>query len=148
MRRLMVAMWMAVAGSGAAAAEIVTVPAQGSVAEVMNRLVVAVEGAGALVFARVDHAGAAAIVGERLAPMELLVFGNPKLGTPALQDAPLAGLMLPLRVLAYEDGAGQVVLAYEAPGAMLAGVGGQADAPHVAQIAAALERLTAAAARP
>ena len=137
MRRLMVAMWMAVAGSGAAAAEIVTVPAQGSVAEVMNRLVVAVEGAGALVFARVDHAGAAAIVGERLAPMELLVFGNPKLGTPALQDAPLAGLMLPLRVLAYEG-----------PGAMLAGVGGQADAPHVAQIAAALERLTAAAARP
>lgn len=120
--------------------------ATGSVAEVMNRLVEAVEGAGALVFARVDHAGGAAQVGMDLRPMELLIFGNPRIGTPALQAAPLAGLMLPLRVLAYEDEDGKVWLAWQDPGEMLDEAGGDDDAAYVAPIASALDKLTSAAA--
>ncbi|MDF0598052.1 DUF302 domain-containing protein [Psychromarinibacter halotolerans] len=129
-----------------AEADFVKVRADASVAEVMNRLVVAVEGAGALVFARVDHAGAAQTVGQDLPDMELLIFGNPTLGTPAIRDAPMAGLMLPLRVLAYEDADGAVWLSYQDVGDMLEDAGGDADADYVAPIAGALERLTAQAA--
>ncbi|MDF0599782.1 DUF302 domain-containing protein [Psychromarinibacter sp. C21-152] len=144
--RLIVAGLMVLALTGAArAAEIVRVAASGSVPEVANRLVVAVEDAGALVFARVDHAGGAATVGMELQPMELVVFGNPRLGTPAIREAPMAGLVLPLRVLVYTDGDG-TWLAYQDPGEMIAEVGGAADAASVAPIRKALEKITATAA--
>ena len=68
-----------------------------------NKLVAAVESAGATLFARVDHAAGAASIGAELAPMTMVMFGNPKLGTPILQNAPLAGLDLPIRVLIWDD---------------------------------------------
>ena len=73
------------------------------VATTADKLVTAVEGAGAKVFARVDHAAGAASVDAELAPMTLVMFGNPKLGTPILQSAPQAGLDLPIRVLIWDD---------------------------------------------
>ena len=69
------------------------------VATTADKLVAAVEGAGAKVFARVDHAAGAASVDQQLAPMTMVMFGNPKMGTPILQNAPEAGLDLPIRVL-------------------------------------------------
>lgn len=129
-----------------AMAEIVKVPASGSVADTMDALEAAVGNAGATVFARVDHAGGAASVDMELAASQLLVFGNPKLGTPAMQDDPLAGLMLPLRVLVYEDGEGAVWLAYEAPADMLGEFGIAADTPYVGMMTGALDKLTTAAA--
>ncbi|WP_425049664.1 DUF302 domain-containing protein [Psychromarinibacter sp. S121] len=147
MRGFLAALALVTAAAPALAEDdFVKVPAEGTVAEVMNRLVVAVEGAGALVFARVDHAGGAQIVGDSLPDMELLIFGNPKLGTPAIKDAPMAGLKLPLRVLAYEDAEGAVWLAYQDVGEMLEDAGGDDDAAYVAPIAGALEKLTAQAA--
>lgn len=74
------------------------------VATTTDKLVAAVEGAGAKVFARVDHAAGAASIDAELAPMTLVMFGNPKLGTPILQAAPQAGLDLPIRVLIWDDG--------------------------------------------
>lgn len=73
------------------------------VATTADKLVAAAEGAGAKVFARVDHAAGAASVDAALAPMTLVMFGNPKMGTPILQNAPQAGLDLPIRVLIWED---------------------------------------------
>lgn len=73
------------------------------VAVTADKLVAAVEGAGAKVFARVDHAAGAASIDAELAPMTLVMFGNPKLGTPILQNAPQAGLDLPIRVLIWDD---------------------------------------------
>lgn len=73
------------------------------VATTADKLVTAVEGAGAKVFARVDHAAGAASIDAELAPMTLVMFGNPKLGTPILQAAPQAGLDLPIRVLIWDD---------------------------------------------
>ncbi|MEM8539364.1 MAG: DUF302 domain-containing protein [Pseudomonadota bacterium] len=73
------------------------------VAATADKLVAAVEGAGAKVFARVDHAAGAASIDAELAPMTLVMFGNPKLGTPILQNAPQAGLDLPIRVLIWDD---------------------------------------------
>ena len=130
-----------------AMAEYIDVPATGSVPETADRLVAAVEGAGAKVFARVNHGGGAASVGMELADAELLVFGNPKLGTPALQADIRAGLILPLRVLVYDDG-GQTVMLYETPAAMFEDYSVPADAEVVKMMTGALGKLTGAAAAP
>ena len=123
----------------------VRVEAAGSVAEAADRLQAAVEGAGAKVFARVNHGGGAESIGMELADAELLVFGNPKLGTPALQADIKAGLVLPLRVLVYDDG-GQTVLFYETPASMFANYGVPGDAEVVKMMTGALGKLTGKAA--
>lgn len=126
---------------------IVKVPASGSVVATADRLEAAIGAAGATVAARVDHAAAAAGAGLELDDAQLVIFGNPRIGTPAMQDDSLAGLYLPLRVLIYEDSEGQVWLAYEDPAAMLdklEGIGTQA--PYLEQMRGALRNLTAAAA--
>jgi uncharacterized protein (DUF302 family) len=122
------------------------VEAAGSVAETTDRLTAAVEGAGAKVFARVNHGGGAASVGLELDDAELLVFGNPKLGTPALQADIRAGLVLPLRVLVYDDG-GQTVMLYETPAAMFENYDVPGDADVVKMMTGALGKLTGAAAQ-
>ncbi|MFV1600695.1 MULTISPECIES: DUF302 domain-containing protein [unclassified Phaeobacter] len=130
-----------------AAAELMTVPSPSSVSDTMDALQTAVEGAGATVFARVDHAAGAAAVDMSLAEAQLLIFGNPQLGTPAMQADMRAGLFLPLKVLVHEDAEGQVWLTYENPSEMLAGLDMAADADVIAKMRGALAKLTAAAAR-
>ncbi|WP_291737608.1 DUF302 domain-containing protein [Leisingera sp. F5] len=130
-----------------AAAELMKVPSQKPVAETMDALQAAVEGAGATVFARVDHAAGAQQAELELAASQLLIFGNPKLGTPAMQADMRAGLYLPLKVLAYEDAEGQVWLTYEDPAGMLSGLDIPADAGFIAKMQGALGKLTAAAAQ-
>ncbi|WP_027236977.1 DUF302 domain-containing protein [Leisingera caerulea] len=129
-----------------AAAELVTVQSQKSVGETIDALQAAVENAGATVFARVDHAAGAQNAALELNPSQLLIFGNPKLGTPAMQADMRAGLYLPLKVLAYEDGDGQVWLTYQDPGEMLSGLDIPADAAFIAKMQGALGKLTAKAA--
>ena len=127
--------------------KVVKLAAAGDVAATTDALEAAVRGAGATVFARIDHAAGARKAGMELAPEELLIFGNPKLGTPAMQDDALAGLFLPLRVLIYEDDTGQVWLAYEDPAKMLGDLKGIAeDAAYIARMTGALKKLTAKAA--
>ena len=121
------------------------VEASGSVAEAADRLEAAVSGAGAKVFARVNHGGGAASVDMELADAELLVFGNPALGTPVLQSDIRSGLVLPLRVLVYDDG-GQTVFLYETPAAMLSDYDVPGDAEAVGKMTGALSKLTGAAA--
>lgn len=132
--------------AGAASAEIVTVPSAKPVAATMDALQGAVEAAGLGVAARIDHAAGAQKAGLELRPEQVLVFGNPKVGTPAMQADPRAGLFLPLRVVVYEDAAGKVWLAYEDPAAMFEGLDIPADAPFIAAMTGALGKLTAAAA--
>lgn len=127
--------------------DIVRVKASGDVAATMDALQSAVTGAGATVVARVDHSGAAAAVGMEIPDSQLLIFGNPKLGTPAMVDNPLAGLFLPLKVLVYEDGQGQVWLAYEDPKETLDDLSGiDDDAPYISMMRGALGKLTGVAA--
>ncbi len=131
----------------AAQEDYVHLPAANDVPATMDALEAAVREAGATVFARVDHAAGAVSVDMELRPTQLLVFGNPQLGTAAIQDDVLAGLALPLRVLAYEDADGQTWLAYQSPDAMLGALDGIADnADYIARISGAIESLTAAAA--
>ncbi|MBK0326526.1 DUF302 domain-containing protein [Rhodobacteraceae bacterium F11138] len=138
---------VAVAGAGPAVADdLVRVRTDKSVTAAMDDLQEAVEGAGATVFARVDHAAGARTVDMDLGDAQLLIFGNPKLGTPVMQADPLAGLFLPLKVLAYADGDGQVWLAYEDPEEMLDDLKVDDDMPAIGMMQGALDKLTAKAA--
>lgn len=128
-----------------ALAEYMRVEAKGSVSEVADRFVAVVEGAGANVFARVPHSKGAKSVDMELQDAELIIFGNPKLGTPALQQDIRAGLVLPLRVLVHDDG-GQTVLTYESVDAMFEGLDIAADAAFRGAMTGALSKMTAAAA--
>ncbi|MEO1285814.1 MAG: DUF302 domain-containing protein, partial [Pseudomonadota bacterium] len=71
--------------------DLVKVKASGDVAKTMDALEAAVMGAGATVFARVDHAGGATKVDLDLAPSQVLIFGNPKLGTFRGKKSPASG---------------------------------------------------------
>ncbi|MBU2983306.1 DUF302 domain-containing protein [Lentibacter algarum] len=146
-KRLIAGLAAVIALSTPAWAEITTVKATKSVAETMEALEAAVTGAGATVMARVDHAAGAKKVEMDLAPEQLLIFGNPKLGTPPMQQNALAGLYLPLKVLVYEDTDGQVWLAYEDPKDILPELDGiDAEAAYLAKMSGALAKFTSMAA--
>lgn len=87
-----------------------TIPSAFSVKETIDRLESDAKSHGLAIFARVDHAGGAAHVGMPLRPTEVLLFGNPKGGTPLMQDNQTAGLDLPIKALAWEDADGKVWL--------------------------------------
>lgn len=86
-----------------------------SVAQTLDRLTTVLKSKGITIFARVDHAAGAKKVGLELRPTELLLFGNPKLGTPLMQSNQRIGIDLPLKALAWQDNEGTVWLAYPGP---------------------------------
>lgn len=128
-----------------AAAGMITVSSPHGVSETIDRLAAAIEKAGAKVFARVDHGAGAESVGQSIGASQLLIFGNPKLGTPVMAAAPTAGLDLPLRVLAYEGPDGTVMV-YHDPADLAAAHGVPADHPVIGKMTGALGKLTGAAA--
>lgn len=125
-----------------AAAEMINKVSPHSVSVTVDRLQAAVEGAGATVFARVDHAKGAASIDIEMRPTQMLMFGNPALGTPAMLDGQTSGLDLPLRVLAYEDSEGKVHVVYHAPGSLVAEHGLPAEAEYLKKMTGALNNLT------
>ena len=96
-------------------AQLMTKQSAHDVAATVERLVAAIEKRGAKVVAKVDHAAAAAGVGLQLRPTTVVIFGNPRLGTPLMQENQQVGLDLPLRVLVWQDAAGAVRVGYRSP---------------------------------
>ena len=86
-----------------------------SVKKTMDRFEKIVKDKGFTVVARVNHAAAAIKSGGTLRPTELLIFGNPTLGTQLMQSNQTIGIDLPLKVLIWEDDKGKVTLAYNDP---------------------------------
>jgi uncharacterized protein (DUF302 family) len=80
----------------------------------MDRLLAALKRRGINTFARIDHGGGARAAGLELADEELLIFGDPRVGTLLMQSDPEIGYELPLRVLCWDDG-GQTKLGYRRP---------------------------------
>lgn len=126
----------------AAMAELVSKPSEKSVAETMDALEAAVNGAGATVFARVDHAAGAASVDLEMPEAQLLIFGNPRLGTPVMNMDIVAGLQLPLRVLVHETADGSVSVSYETAETLLDGLSVDMNAEVIGRMNGALNMLT------
>jgi uncharacterized protein (DUF302 family) len=83
--------------------------------ETADRLAEAVVVRGMTVLARIDHAAAAAKAGMELRPTEVLIFGNPKGGTPLMQKVQTIGIDLPLKALVWQDEHAKTWLAYNDP---------------------------------
>ena len=118
------------------------------VSETLDRLEALFGDRGIGVAARVDHAAAAEKAGLKLNPNQVLIFGNPNLGTPLMESNPTIGIDLPLKVLSWEDDAGTVWVAYNDPG-FLSGRHAITDRDEgFAQMAKVLDTLTSAATTP
>ncbi len=100
--------------------DVVTKPSKHSVQETLDKLAAALKAKGITVIARVDHAAGAKKAGLELRPTQLLIFGNPKLGTPLMQTKRSIGLDLPMKVLAWQDADGKTWVAYTKPEALKA----------------------------
>lgn len=131
-----------------AADEIVVKPSRHSVGKTLDRLQAMLEKKGITVFARVDHAAGAKKAGLELPPNQVLIFGNPKLGTPLMTAQPGTGLDLPMKVQAFRDGQGKVWVRYAKPQALVDRHGGAGPAKVIAKMTGALDKLTDAAIAP
>ena len=80
-----------------------------------DKLVAALQGKGLTIFARIDHSAGAEKAGKSLPPTQLVIFGNPKVGTPLMNCSRTAGIDLPQKALIWEDPAGQTWLTYNDP---------------------------------
>jgi uncharacterized protein (DUF302 family) len=115
--KLPATLMLALFATSAHAAEdgLITKPSKYSVKETVTRFQAAVkdkEAAGFIVFTKIDHAAAAKKFGIDMRPRTVIVFGNPKLGTPVMVKTPLLAIDVPPKALVWEDDQGKVWLSY------------------------------------
>jgi uncharacterized protein (DUF302 family) len=94
---------------------IIDKPSSHSVDETVGRFKEILRARGITLFALVDHSGEAEKVGMKMPPTKLLIFGNPKAGTPVMLAAPSSAIDLPLKILIWEDGQGKAWITYNSP---------------------------------
>jgi uncharacterized protein (DUF302 family) len=91
---------------------IVKIQSRHSVAETVDKLEAILKSKGVTLFALIDHSGEAEKVGMKMPPTKLLIFGNPKAGTPLMLASPSVAIDLPLKILVAEDRQGKVWISY------------------------------------
>lgn len=138
---------MAVGGAIAGEDDVIKKKSSHDVGTTLDRMENIVSEKGITVMARVDHAKNAEAAGMELRPTQLLIFGNPKLGTALMQVNQQIGLDLPMKVLAWEDGDGQVWIAYVEPEELAERYGIDDDHEVVQKLERALDAFTSAAAQ-
>jgi uncharacterized protein (DUF302 family) len=94
---------------------IVELESRNSFAETLDKLTQLLTQKGVTIFAVVDHSGEAAKVGIDMRPTKVVIFGNPKDGTPVMLASPSAAIDLPLKILIAENEAGKVLVSYNTP---------------------------------
>src|SRR5882672_1097713 len=94
---------------------IVDTPSNHPVDETVGKLRTILQAKGVTLFALIDHSGEAEKVGMKMLPTRLLIFGNPKSGTPIMLAAPSSAIDLPLKILVWEDDRGKVWISYSSP---------------------------------
>ena len=124
---------------------IVTISGSLSVDQTVQKLKAVLEAKGIKLFALIDHSGEAAAAGMQMPATKLLIFGNPKAGTPLMIASPSAAIDLPLKILVAEDG-GVTKISYNDPQWLQARHGFPAEL--VANIAAVVMLAATAAALP
>ncbi|KAH0442885.1 DUF302 domain-containing protein [Paraburkholderia fungorum] len=106
---------------------IVNVPTQRTVEQGADAFASLIEAKHIILFARIDFAADAQRAGLAMPPSQLLVFGNPRAGTPLMLAAPSVALDLPLKVLVWQDEAGEVWFSYNATSYLQARHGAPAE---------------------
>lgn len=94
---------------------IVTLRSNHSVEQTVAKLEELLWTKGVKLFALVDHSGEAEKAGMTMPPTKLLIFGNPKSGTPLMLASPSAAIDLPLKILVSEDSEGRAWVSYNSP---------------------------------
>ena len=94
---------------------IVTIPSHHSVDETVEKLESVLQAKGVKLFALIDHSGEAEKAGIRMRPTKLLIFGNPKAGTPLMIASPSIAIDLPMKAMIWEDTNSKVWISYNAP---------------------------------
>jgi uncharacterized protein (DUF302 family) len=94
---------------------IVKIASHHSVDQTVEKVKTILQSKGVMLFALVDHSGEAEKVGLKMPPTKLLIFGNPKGGTPLMLASPSAAIDLPLKILVAEDSQGKVWISYNSP---------------------------------
>jgi uncharacterized protein (DUF302 family) len=117
MRKILTALALSALVSTVAVASegMISVKSVHSVAVTADRLEAILASKGMTVFKRIDHAAGAAKVGKELRPTELVIFGNPKVGTPLMQCSHSIAIDLPQKALIWEDENGSVWFSYNDP---------------------------------
>lgn len=94
---------------------IVNLPGHHSVDETVEKLKGILQAKGVMLFALVDHSGEAKKAGLKMPPTKLLIFGNPKAGTPLMLASPSSAIDLPLKILIWQDTQRKVWVSYNSP---------------------------------
>ncbi len=94
---------------------IITIKSHHSVEQTVERLEAVLHAKGVKVFGLIDHSGEAEKAGMSMRPTKVLIFGNPKAGTPLMVAAPGIAIDLPLKILVWEDADGSVRVSYNSP---------------------------------
>ena len=117
MRKFILALFLTsfIVSTASATEGMINIKSAHSVAETADRLEKILASKGMTVFTRIDHAAGAKKAGKTLAPTELVIFGNPKVGTPLMQCSHSIAIDLPQKALIWEDKAGKVWLSYNDP---------------------------------
>jgi uncharacterized protein (DUF302 family) len=123
---------------------IVTLRAHRPVEEAADKLAVLIEAKNIILFARINFAADAQHAGLAMNPSQLLVFGNPRAGTPLMQAVPTAALDLPLKVLVWQDDDGEAWFSYNATHYLQTRHGLPADLMKAVDAVAALVQAAAA----
>ena len=145
--RILALVLSAVCGLASAHDGLIRVASPYSVDATMARLVVEVQMRNLIIANLINHSAAAATVGLVLRPTQLLIFGNPRAGTPLMECAQTMGIDLPLKALVWEDAKGRVWLTYNNM-RFLAERHDIEQCPAVATVKAALDAIVQATVKP
>ncbi len=127
---------------------LITTASAHSFSETLARFEAAMLGSNMTIFSRIDHAGGAVAAGLSLRPTMLILFGNPRGGTPLMQAVQPIGLELPLKMLIWEDATGSTQLSYDDPVWLARRFGLELGLPSVKSLSLALADLASVAAQP
>ena len=92
--------------------KLITLPCNLSFKKTVEKIISLIKEKEFTIFGRIDHAAEARKQGLELDPTELIIFGDPKIGTILMQDQQACGIDLPVKILVWEDASGKVWLSY------------------------------------
>ena len=130
-----------------AADGVINVRSSHSVSQTADKLENVLKSSGMRVFQRIDHAAGASSVGVELRPTELIIFGNPKVGSPLMKCAQTIAIDLPQKALVWQDESGKTWISYNDPAHLQERHDVNGCDAVLSKVSGALAKMTAAAAK-